>query len=297
MPRVNLKTGKIIEEEQFKSKTPERELQKYVEKHLNLFFQSYLLKSFYKIPGGEIDTLAITEEGKPCIIEYKHKNDEKIINQIVFYYDWLQERSTKYEFERIVKENKNTSDLEVDWSEVRLITIAKRYSKWDISLITHLDTNIECYSYSYHKDELDIHLDPIINQYKKRNTSSTGGSSGGGTKTYTLDDHREKASKEFKPFFDKFRNEVLNLGENIEEGFVPEYIKYVVNTTFLAVHVRKNWLILQLRVDEKSFKDPTNLSKDISQRGWSVTREIKYDKNTDLNKIINLIKQAYEYQM
>jgi len=297
MPRVNLKTGKIIEEEQFKSKAPERELQKYVEKHLNLFFQSYLLKSFYKIPGGEIDTLAITEEGKPCIIEYKHKNDEKIINQIVFYYDWLQERSTKYEFERIVKENKNTSDLEVDWSEVRLITIAKKYSKWDISLIKHLDTNIECYSYSYHKDELDIHLDPIINQYKKRNTSSTASTSGRESKTYTLDDHREKASKEFKPFFDKFRNEVLNLGENIEEGFVPEYIKYVVNTTFLAVHVRKNWLILQLRVDEKSFNDPTNLSKNISQRGWSVTREVKYDKNTDIKKIINLIQQAYEYQM
>jgi CRP-like cAMP-binding protein len=56
---------------------------------LNLFFQSHHLKSFYKIPGGEIDTLAITEDGKPCIIEYKHKVDDKIINQIVFYYDWL----------------------------------------------------------------------------------------------------------------------------------------------------------------------------------------------------------------
>lgn len=197
----------------------------------------------------------------------------------------------------IVKENEKTSDFEVDWSEVRLITVAKKYSKWDISLIKHLDTNIECYSYSYHKDELDIHLDPIINQYKKRNTTSTSGGTGPSTKTYTLDDHREKASKEFKSYFDKFRNEVLNLGENIEEGFVPEYIKYVVNTTFLTVHMRRNWLILQLRVDKDNFKDPKNLSKDISSRGWSVTREIKYDKNTNLDDIINLVKQAYEYQL
>ncbi len=295
MPRVNLKTGKIIEEEKFKSKTPEKELQKYVEKHLNLFFHSYLLKSFYKIPGGEIDTLAITEDGKPCIIEYKHQNDEKIINQIIFYYDWLQERSTKYEFERIVKENELTADLKVDWSEVRLITVAKKYSKWDISLIKHLDTKIECYSYSYHKDELDIHLDPIINQYKKKVTTSSG-RNGGGIKTYTLDDHRERASKEFKPYFDKFRNEVLNLGEDIEEGFVPEYIKYVVNTTFLELKVRKNWLVLQLRVDKENFKDPKNLSKDISQRGWSVTREVRYDKNTSLKDIMNIVKQAYDYQ-
>lgn len=129
MTRVNLKTGKVIEEEKFKSSTPEKELQKYVEKHLSSFFQSIHLKSFYKIPGGEIDTLAITEDGRPCIIEYKHKVDDKIINQIVFYYDWLQERSTKYEFERIVKENDKTSNLEVDWNEVRLITVAKNYSK------------------------------------------------------------------------------------------------------------------------------------------------------------------------
>ncbi|GAI07083.1 unnamed protein product, partial [marine sediment metagenome] len=159
---------KIIEEEKFKSSTPEKELQKYIEKHLDLFFQSIYLKNFYKIPGGEIDTLAITEDGKPCIIEYKHKVDDKIINQIVFYYDWLQERSTKFEFERIVKENEKTSELEVDWSEVRLITIAKNYSKWDISLIKHLDTNIECFSYSYHKYELDIHLDPITKTIYKQ---------------------------------------------------------------------------------------------------------------------------------
>ena len=296
MPRVNLKSGNIIEEEEFKSSTPEKELQKYIEKHLDLFFQSFYLKSFYKIPGGEIDTLAVTEDGKPCIIEYKHKIDDKIINQIVFYYDWLQERSTKYEFERVVKENKKTSELEVDWSEVRLITIAKNYSKWDISLIKHLDTNIECFSYSYHKDELDIHLDPIINQYRKRNTGTINNSSIS-NKTITLDDHREKASEEFKPFFDDFRREVLNLGENIEEGFVPEYIKYVVNTTFFAVHVRKHWLILHLRIDKNSFKDPEKISKDISQRGWSVTKEIKFDKNTDIKVVIDLIKQAYEYQM
>jgi len=295
MPRVNLKTGAIIEEREFISSTPEKELQKYVEKHLELFFQCFHLKSFYKIPGGEIDTLAITNKGMPCIIEFKHKVDDKIINQIVFYYDWLHERSTKYEFERIVKENERTSSLIVDWSEVRLITVAKEYSKWDISLIKHLDTNIECYAYSYHKDELDIHLDPIINQHKKNNISSASNLKRS-NKTITLDDHREKMNQEFKLFFDDFRREVLSLADNIEEGFVPEYIKYVVNTTFLAVHIRKKWLILQLRVDTNTFQDPKNISKDISQRGWSVTRELKLDETTDFPAVMDLIKQAYQYQ-
>lgn len=294
MTRVNIKSGKLIEKEEFSGPNPEKQLQQYVEKHLNLFLQSHYLKSFYKIPGGEIDTLAVTEEGNPCIIEFKHKTDDKIINQIVYYYDWLQERSTKYEFERIVKENQKTQDRKVDWSKIRLITVAKNYSKWDISLIKHLETDIECYTYSYHKDELDIHLDPIINQYKK--VRFDGPSILPGNKSYTLDDHRNKADLDLKPYFDDLRREILNLGEDIEEGYVTEYIKYVVKTTFAAVHVKKQWLIIHLRVDENNFDDPLKLTKDISHRGWSVTRELKVDKNSKVNNIIHLLRQAYEYQ-
>jgi len=293
MPRVNIGTGKLIEREEFTGPNPEKQLQQYVEIYLNLFLQSHYLKSYYKIPGGEIDTLAITEEGNPCIIEFKHKQDDKIMNQIIYYYDWLQDRSTKYEFERIVKENPKTKDMEVDWSRIRLITIAKDYSKWDISLIKHLDTDIECYTYTYHKDELDIHLDPIINQYKKPSSYSTSTSN---QKTYTLDDHRNKADTKFKQYFDDLRREILNLGEDINEGYVPEYIKYVVRTTFAAIHVRKQWLIIQLRIDEENFDDPKKLTKDISHRGWSVTKEVKVDQSVKIEDIIYLLKQAYEYQ-
>lgn len=292
MPRVNMETGRLIEREEFTGPNPEKQLQQYAERYLNLFLQSHYLKSYYKIPGGEIDTLAITEERNPCIIEFKHKQDDRIINQIVYYYDWLQGRSTKYEFERIVKENPKTKGMEVDWSRIRVITIAKNYSKWDISLIKHLDADIECYTYTYHKDELDIHLDPI-NQYKKPSSYSTSTSN---QKTYTLDDHRNKADDKFKQYFDDLRQEILNLGEDIDEGYVPEYIKYVVRTTFAAIHVRKQWLIVHLRIDEENFDDPKKLTKDISPRGGSVNRELRVDKNIDIRDAIFIINQAYEYQ-
>lgn len=293
MPRVNIKTGKLIEKEEFSGSNPERQLQTYVDKHLNLFLQSHHLKSFYKIPGGEIDTLAITEEGNPCIIEFKHKQDDKIINQIIYYYDWLRERSTKFEFERIVKENTETQNIEVDWSKIRLITVAKSFSKWDISLIKHLDTDIECYTYTYHKDELDIHLDPIINQYKKPKTTNY---SSANITSSTLDDHRDKADNSFKQNFDDIRREILNLGEDVDEGYTPQYIKYVVKTAFASIHVRKQWLVFHLRIDENNFDDPKKLTKDISNRGWSVTREFRLDNNVKINDAIHLIKQAYDYQ-
>ena len=292
MTRINLKTGGIIKPQEFSGGNPEKQLQSCVEKYLNQFFQCYFLKSFHKIPGGEIDTLAITEDGVPCIIEYKHKKEETILNQIVFYYDWLGQKSTKFEFERIVKENKNTKNINVDWSKIRLICIAKEYSKWDISLIKHLDTEIECYSYTYHENELDIHLDPIVNQFKKQKNYNSRQTN----IEITLEDHRNKANKEGKMLLDEVRKEIFKLGDDIEEGYAPNYIKYLVKTTFLAIHVRKKWLTIELRVDEKTFKDPKKFSKDISNRGWTTTREMKIDSTDKLKYAITLIKQAYKNQ-
>ena len=292
MAKINLKTGKVIKPQEFGGGNPEHQLQKCAEGYLREHFQCYYLKSFYQIPNGEIDTLAITEDGNPCIIEYKHKQEDRVLNQIVFYYDWLMQKPTKFEFERIVKENPLTKNIDVDWSEIRLICVAKEYSKWDTSLIKHLDTEIECYAYTYHEDELDIHLDPIINQFKKQKDYSGEPIN----RVITLEEHRNKADKEGKELFDKLRDEVLKLGDDIEEGYTPEYIKYFVNTTFLGVHIRRKWLVVQLRINEKTFKDPKHLAKDISDRGWTVLREMKIDSMDKLNYALSLIKQAYQTQ-
>lgn len=291
MVRINLKTGDIIKEQEFKGGNPEKQLQKLVEKHLNSFFGCYLLKSLHQIPNGEIDTLAVSEDGGPCIIEYKHKKQDTIINQIIFYYDWLQQGATEFEFEKLIKENEETKDLAIDWSKIRLICIAKEYSKWDISLIEHLETDIECYIYTYHKDELDVHLDPHI-QYQKQSYGKTTSS----RKEVTLEYHRNKAKEIGIKLLDKLREKVLELGNDVKEGFTPSYIKYFINTTFLGVHVRQKWIIIQLRVNEETFTDPKTLAKDISNREWSVTREMKISNEEELEYSIHLIKQAYDYQ-
>jgi predicted transport protein len=75
------------------------------------------------------------------------------------------------------------------------------------------------------------------------------------------------------------------------------YISNIRESVYLsAVFVKKQWLIIQLRVDESNFEDPLNLTKDISHRGWSVTRELKVGKDTKVDDIMHLFRQAYEYQ-
>ena len=38
---------------------------------------------------GRIDTLGLDENGCPVIVEYKRHNNENVINQGLFYPDWL----------------------------------------------------------------------------------------------------------------------------------------------------------------------------------------------------------------
>jgi len=47
--------------------------------------------------GGRIDTLAISEENNPVIIEYKKVESSELINQSLFYLSWIKDHKGDYE--------------------------------------------------------------------------------------------------------------------------------------------------------------------------------------------------------
>jgi len=50
------------------------------------------------------------------------------------------------------------------------------------------------------------------------------------------------------------------------------------------------------KLTQAKFQDLKNMTKDISARKWSVTRELKFDSLEDLDYVMNLVKQAYNAQ-
>ena len=70
----------------------EKSLQHLIETHLESLLGVRLLASEYstgKKHKGRIDSLGIDENGCPVIIEYKRALNENVINQGLFYLDWL----------------------------------------------------------------------------------------------------------------------------------------------------------------------------------------------------------------
>ncbi|MFY1644638.1 DUF91 domain-containing protein, partial [Methanoculleus bourgensis] len=78
----------------------EKSLQIYIEKNLESLLGVTFLEREYstgKTHGGRIDTLGIDENGFPVIIEYKRAINENVINQGLYYLDWLLDHKAEFE--------------------------------------------------------------------------------------------------------------------------------------------------------------------------------------------------------
>ena len=83
----------------------EKHLQKLIETNLEVTFGCKFVASEFStgnVHAGRIDTLALSEDGNPVIIEYKKVETSGLINQALFYLDWIKDH--KGDFEIKVKE-------------------------------------------------------------------------------------------------------------------------------------------------------------------------------------------------
>lgn len=78
----------------------ERELQNTIEQNMFTFFGVDFLKSEYSMTYGRIDILGLDENFCHVIFEYKRSTNEGVINQGLFYLDWLLDH--KADFKLIV---------------------------------------------------------------------------------------------------------------------------------------------------------------------------------------------------
>jgi RecB family endonuclease NucS len=78
----------------------EKPLQVLIESNMEALFGVHFLESEYstgKKHGGRIDSLGIDENGTAVIFEYKRSVNENVINQGLFYLDWLMDHRGEFE--------------------------------------------------------------------------------------------------------------------------------------------------------------------------------------------------------
>lgn len=96
--------------------------------------------------GGRIDTLGLDEDGCPVIVEYKRAINENVVNQGLFYLDWLMDHKKDFQWltmERLGEE----AAKNVDWSAPRLLCIAGDFTRYDEHAVKQINRNIELLRY------------------------------------------------------------------------------------------------------------------------------------------------------
>jgi predicted transport protein len=285
----------------------ELELQKLCEKNLETLFSVRFIASEFSIgqqQPGRIDTLGLDREGSPVIIEYKKTHKDSIINQGLFYMNWLLDHRGDF---TLAAQKVLGNEIYIDWSHPRLILVAETFSTYDKFAVNQIGANIELWTYIRYGENL-FHLEPIFvsNKLKRKNNiqspKETKGSEPDAEKIeneiYDLDTHLFGKSQKITDLFYEFQERVLALNPDdaIIEKINKNIISYRHGKNFCELWIQASKIKLWLDIPILELEDPYHLAEDVSEKGHWGTGDVAVNLASlvDLDKVMDLVAQAYQ---
>lgn len=266
----------------------EKDLQNLVEKNLETFFNCRFVASEFStgnIHSGRIDTLAISEDNNPVIIEYKKVASSELINQSLYYLHWITDHKGDFQVtvNKSIKEN-----VEIDWSDIRVICIAPEFKKYDLHAAQMMGSMIELWQYKIYEngilniDEVfkksETHNHVTLNTNEKNPIMVAAGKKAAQTRrtaTYTIDEHLNKINKNLIDLFNEIRDYIVNLDNSIEETPKKYYIAYKTTQNFVCLEAQKNKLMLFLKLDPDKIKERPKQARDVRNIGHFGTGDLE----------------------
>ena len=271
----------------------EKELQDLIEKNMEEFFGIRFLQSeFTTTHGGRIDSLGLDEDNCPVIFEYKRSASENVINQGLFYLDWLMDHKAAFQLLADKVLGKETSE-NIDWSVPRLICIASEFTKYDEYAVKQINRNIDLVRYKYFGEELLLF--ELVHTNTQTKTISTD-SPNSKYKEKTFDDKLDSSSKQVKDLYEEIDNFILSLGEDIQSKKLKFYVAYkkIKNFACLEVYQSKVVIYLKRQIEDKDIIQ--GFTRDVSNIGHFGTGnfEVTINNAEDFEKAKDFIINSYE---
>lgn len=282
----------------------EKSLQALIERNLETFLGVRFLASEFSTGrehGGRMDTLGIDENGCPVIIEYKRATNANVINQGLFYLDWLV--THRGDFEMLVLKNLGAEAAQaVEWSAPRLICIAGDFSKYDEHAIKQMNHNIELIRYMRFGDDL-LMLEQVNAVSAPTNGAAAAQvmssvSSGSRVADKTVSDYLAQADQELTDRFDALNEYLTNLGDDVQVKVLKKYFafKRIKNFACVEVHTRTRNLLVYVKVDPDTIQLEKGFTRDVRKIGHFGTGdlEIVISSAADFERAKPVLDLSYE---
>ena len=283
-----------VKEYQSGNVTLEKELQTVIENNMETFFGVTFLASEYKTTdGGRMDSIGIDENHCPVIFEYKRSMKENVINQGLFYLNWLLDHKDSFKVLVIEKLGLKEAD-KIDWTMPRVVCIAGDFTKYDESAIKQMNRNVSLIRYK--KSGSDLLMFEHINENVATAIPDTDTQT---TKTKstdkTFDEQLKSADESVKTLYQDLTNYILSLGDDVSETHLKLYAAFKKIRNIVTVVALKKKLILNLPIDITSVTFEPGFSRDVTNIGhWGCGAvELHLQNAADFEKAKPLIDRAY----
>jgi predicted transport protein len=303
--------GTVVDELQGQAVALERELQSLMEAQLETFLGVRFLDTEYstgKTHGGRIDSLGIDENNCPVIIEYKRSSNENVINQGLFYLDWLMDH--RGEFTLLVQKKLGVDASEqIDWSSPRLVCIAGDFNKYDEHAVQQINRNIELLRYRWYDEgylilELvnavtgtPVIIDPIGESGSTGSTRPSGSSRSQANQKYVTD-YLAQASIELQNLYSDLEAQLSALGDDVQQKTLKYYFafKRIKNFACIEVHPQSQRLLVYLKVDPTTVALEPGFTRDVTKIGHFGTGdlEVSISSHEDLRRCEGFFLTSYE---
>lgn len=284
--------GKAVKEREAAGVLLEKELQTLIEQNMETFFGVRFLKSEYPIATGRMDSIGIDENNSPVIFEYKRSSSENVINQGLFYLDWLLDHKADFKLLVLDKLGAKAAEL-IDWSVPCVICIANDFTKYDAHAVNQMQRNIKLVKYRKYGGDL-ILFEHLNTPTAKAATDAPAASAG----AYRQRTHLEKvaaANAHFKTLYTSLCDYIESLGDDLTANQLKLYLAYKKVRNVFCIELYNTQIILRTRLDPDTVELEDGFTKDTRNIGHYGTGDlmISIRTNADFQKAKPLIDRAY----
>ena len=280
----------------------EKSLQQSFEQNLEALLGVRFLASEFVTEGGRMDTLGIDENNSPVIIEYKRSTNENVINQGLFYLNWLMSHQADFKWLLMERLGKEVAE-KVDWSGPRLICIAGDFTRYDEHAVKQMNRNIDLIRYRKYEDGL-----LLLEQLTSTTANGNGAALSSGPppaatgqwvkgKYTTVTDNMQKASPQLRDLYEQLKAYLTAQGDDVVVKTTEYYIAFRRMRNYVTVEFRSqlNKLLVYTKVDPSTVELADGFTRDMTNKGHfgSGDLEITLTNSADIEKAKSLLDRAY----
>lgn len=306
MADINLfKIGATVEEIHSHPVLLERDLQKLIENNMEKIFGITFLKSEFVITDGRIDSLGLDENFCPVIFEYKRNVSENVINQGLFYLNWLLDH--KADFKMLVMDILGVETAnKIDWSAPCVYCIANDFNKYDEHAVNQMGKNIRLIKYKKFGDDLIAF--EYLNSPKLKNKQIqmpiiTIGDGQEAVKCEeskkwqpTIEELIAAAPEELRNIYLEISDYILSKGDDVTENILKLYVAYKKVKNIVCLEIYKKNILLHLKLNPDDYEIEDGFTRDMRGVGHYGTGDFRViiSNREDFEKAKKYLDLAYE---